>query len=302
MLLATGIIYNVQRYSIHDGPGIRTTVFLKGCPLDCWWCHNPESQKPGQEIIFWEERCLRCGDCAGTCKKGAVVFRNNMPVILTENCDLCGSCSSKCPSGAQEMVGRKVSAAELMKEIEKDTIFFDESGGGVTFSGGEPLMQPDFLDELLKRCKEKQINTAVDTSGYASWETVNRISENADLFLYDIKLMDNIRHKKYTGVDNDIIINNLKLLARKHNNIVIRVPVVPGINDSSDDMLAIGEFVLTLGIKSLNILPYHNTGMDKYRRLHLEYKIPETKPPSQERMGEIKDRLESLGLNIKIGG
>jgi pyruvate formate lyase activating enzyme len=302
ILLVTGIVFNIQRYSIHDGPGIRTTVFLKGCPLECWWCHNPESQNMKKEIVFWPDRCIGCGDCALECPNNAIDFAEGMPEVIREKCCLCGRCADKCPTGAQEMIGKEVTSEEVMKEILKDMVFYDESGGGVTFSGGEPLAQPQFLNQLLKNCKQKAIHTALDTSGYVSWEILDNIRRNVDLFLYDIKHVNSEKHKKFTGVENEIILENLKRLAKVHRNIVIRVPVIPGFNDGEEDVLDIGEFALSLNLRNMNILPYHKTGMDKYGMLQKKYRIPGTEPPSREYMSDLKDRLEGLGLNIKIGG
>ena len=213
--MASGTIFNIQRYSIHDGPGIRTTVFLKGCPLSCWWCHNPESQKYGVQLVLWKERCIGCGGCNSVCPEGAISGGGFPPVIDSEKCSGCGLCAEECPAVALEMVGKTVSSDYVMKEIEKDLIFYDQSGGGVTFSGGEPLMQPEFLAELLEKCKARDIHTAVDTCGYANWEVLS-IAGLTDLFLYDIKHMDDLVHTRTVGVSNRIILENLAKLARVH--------------------------------------------------------------------------------------
>ncbi|MDD5015406.1 MAG: glycyl-radical enzyme activating protein [Atribacterota bacterium] len=300
--VTTGIIFNIQRYSIHDGPGIRTTVFLKGCPLNCWWCQNPESQLSGQEMIFWGDRCVVCGACSTICSSGAIQMKDGIPVTEKEKCILCGKCIEKCPALAREMIGKKITAEEVIKEIEKDLVFYEESDGGVTFSGGEPLGQSEFLEVLLNACREKKIHTAVDTSGYISWGILNKISPKVDLFLYDLKIMDSERHKKYTGVSNELILENLKKLSSVHHNIFIRFPVIPGINDDDQNLKEMGEFLSSLKIAQVNILPYHYIGIDKYKRLGMTYQLAATQPPSEEKLSEISAALSKFNLNVKLRG
>ncbi len=298
----TGIVFNIQRYSIHDGPGIRTTVFLKGCPLNCWWCQNPESQLCGQEMIFWGDRCIGCGACSAICPSGAIKIKNGIPVTEKEKCIFCGKCIEKCPALAREMIGKKLTTEEVIKEIEKDLVFYEESGGGVTFSGGEPLEQSEFLESLLNCCQEKKIHTAVDTSGYISWGILKKISPKVDLFLYDLKLTDNERHKKYTGVSNEIILENLKKLSSVHNNIFVRFPVIPGINDDYQNIKEIGKFLSSLKIAQVNLLPYHYIGADKYRRLGMIYKLADIRSPSEERLSEVSAILRKFNLKVKLRG
>jgi len=300
--MTTGIIFNIQRYSIHDGPGIRTTVFLKGCPLNCWWCQNPESQLSGQEMVFWEDRCIGCGACSLNCPSSAIQMENKKPVTDKNKCNLCGECSRTCPAQAREMIGKKLTAEEIIKEVEKDLVFYEESGGGVTFSGGEPLGQSEFLEALLIRCQKKKIHTAVDTSGYISWRILKKIIPKVDLFLYDLKIMDSERHKKYTGVFNEIILENLKKLSSVHNNIFIRFPVIPGINDDYQNIKETGEFLSSLKIAQVNILPYHYMGIDKYGRLGRTYKLVTTQPPSEEKLSEIAAILSKFNLKVKLRG
>jgi len=300
--MATGTVFNIQRYSIHDGPGIRTTVFLKGCPLNCWWCQNPESQLSGQEMIFWGDRCIGCGACSTICLSSAIQIKNGIPVTEKGKCILCGKCIEKCPTLAREMIGEKLTTEEVIKEIEKDLVFYEESGGGVTFSGGEPLGQSEFLEGLLNGCREKKIHTAVDTSGYISWEILNKISLKVDLFLYDLKLMDNERHKKYTGVSNEIILENLEKLSTVHNNIFVRFPVIPGINDDYQNIREMGEFLSPLEITQVNLLSYHYMGKDKYRRLGSTYKLATAQPPSEEKLSEVSAILRKFNLNVKLRG
>jgi len=300
--VSTGTVFNIQRYSIHDGPGIRTTIFLKGCPLNCWWCQNPESQLTEQETVFREDRCISCGACSAICSSNAIQIKNGLPVTEKEKCILCGKCIEKCPALAREMIGKKLTTEEVIKEIEKDLVFYEESGGGVTFSGGEPLKQSEFLESLLNGCREKKIHTAVDTCGYISWEILNKISLKVDLFLYDLKLMDIEKHKKYTGVSNEIILENLKKLSSIHNNIFIRFPVIPGINDDYQNIRETGEFLSSLKITQVNLLPYHYIGKDKYKRLKRTYKLVTAQPPSEEKLSEISGILRKFNLNVKLKG
>ncbi len=295
-----GIIFDIMKYSIQDGPGIRTTVFFKGCPLKCWWCHNPESQHLKQELMFRPEKCIGCGDCLKVCPNNAVTKNYG---VNKENCIVCGKCTEVCYAEARELIGKKYSVEEVIKEIEKDRIFYQESNGGVTISGGEPLAQPKFLESLLKACKENGFHTALDTTGYGEQEVLLKISKYVDLFLYDLKIMDDKNHKYYTGVSNKIILDNLKALAANNNKIIIRVPIIPGINDDYENISKIGEYVAALkSVKDLNLIPYHQTGVKKYLRLNREYKLLNCTPPQEAKMIEIKNLLEEYGLEVKIGG
>lgn len=242
-----GLIFNIQRFSIHDGPGIRTTVFLKGCNLKCTWCHNPESQSPKKEILFYAEKCARCGRC------------ESIPV---EDADFI------CFNGARELCGKEMTAEEVLSVVTKDRAFYENSGGGVTFSGGECMLQLDFLAEMLKLCKEKGLHTAVDTAGHVPWESFQRILPYTDLFLYDIKSMDSAIHKKYTGVENGLILENLTRLLRAKATVCVRVPVIPSVNDTVEEMKRINAFFEENGYPAdLELLPYHNMGENKYEAL-----------------------------------
>jgi pyruvate formate lyase activating enzyme len=301
--LIQGIVFDIKKFSIHDGPGIRTTVFFKGCPLSCWWCHNPESHAPEPELVFWESRCIRCGACLEVCEQGAISWDGDVMSTDGENCTLCGNCVAVCYAEARQIAGREMTVAQVMAEIEQDIPFYDESGGGVTFSGGEPLFQLGFLLALLRACKEKAIHTAVDTCGFVPWETLDDIREHIDLFLYDLKLMDDAKHRKFTGVSNELILDNLQMLSTQGHNIVLRVPIIPGINDDDENIRETGTFAAALPhLNGVDILPYHYAAVGKYKRLDQVYSLPETRPPSDERMAEIAQVLRGFGLHVKIGG
>ncbi len=297
-----GIVFNIQRYSLHDGPGIRTTVFLKGCPLNCWWCHNPEGQKNSSEIIFYEDRCKACGLCILHCPNNAIQMINGKPITQPEECRQCGECAKFCPTQARELIGKKMTVQEVVQEIEKDIIFFEESGGGVTISGGEPLQQLDFLLELLEDCHRKGISTAVDTCGYITWNRLEKIIEQTDLFLFDLKLMDNKKHKKFTGVSNQNILENLKKLSSIHQNIYIRFPIIPGVNDDIKNVREMGEFLSTLRITQINLLPYHNLGLEKYKKLGKNYTLTMTRPPEEDKLSTISRILQEYNLKVKREG
>ena len=299
----TGVVFDIQRFSLHDGPGIRTTVFFKGCPLNCQWCHNPESQAVGLEIMFHAGRCIRCGACEVACTHGAIFRNGNSMSTDEEKCTLCGACVESCYAEARQTVGQKMTVAQVMAEIERDVVFYDESGGGATLSGGEPLLQPDFLLTLLQACKEREIHTVLDTCGFASWETLDGIRGLVDLFLYDIKLMDDTRHQEFTSMPNDLILNNLQRLSAQGHNVILRLPIIPGLNDDEENIRQTGEFATASpGLSRVDILPYHHTATDKYKRLKRDYELSQIRPPSNARMAEIAKILGGFGLEVRIGG
>lgn len=298
-----GKIFNIMRYSIHDGPGIRTTVFLKGCPLSCWWCHNPESQNLNEELILFPNRCIGCKACLEVCKENAISEIDKMIITDKRKCTDCGECASVCYTEAREMTGKTMTVKEVVAEILKDEDFFQQSKGGVTFSGGEPLMQPDFLISILKEMKKLGIHTAVDTSGFASKEVIREVSLYTDLFLYDLKHMDSAKHEKYTGVPNNIILENLKLLMDMEKEVSIRIPIIPNINDSYEELKAFREHIKSLkNVKEICLLPYHKIGQEKYKRLGRAYKMQDIEEPSQETMDSIVKIFEGCGIKVRIGG
>ncbi len=284
-----GLVFHIQRFSLQDGPGLRTTVFLKGCPLACAWCHNPESQSPVPELLTLEGRCIHCGACTAAC--------GNAP------CQLCGACVEACPTGARRMVGRKMGGEEVLKEALRDRIFFDQSGGGVTFSGGEPLMQADFVCEMAEALKACGVHTALDTCGFASEEDLLRVAARVDLVLFDLKLMDEARNREATGASNAPILANLEALSRVHSAIWIRVPIIPGLNDDDDNLEATALLAAkTPGVRRMDLLPYHATGAVKFARLGKTYALDSVEPPSPGRMEEIARRFRAHGIDVNLGG
>lgn len=299
----TGLIFDIKKFSIHDGPGIRTTIFLKGCPLHCSWCHNPEGISPHIEIHFWEKRCIACYECADACDTGALKFIDGKRVHSSSLCLGCGACVQACPTEATEMVGTEISVPDLIKEIRKDIIYYDQSGGGVTFSGGEPLLQVDFLEQVLKTCQDLGIHTAIDTAGYVPSDSLTRVLPFTDLFLFDIKIIDSEKHFHFTGVQNHRILKNLTMLVKNRVKIILRFPIVPGINDDDENIHQIGLLITQLGtIDRLDILPYHRTAIEKHRRMGKHYTLENLRPPTEERMVEIAWLLESYGCQVHIGG
>jgi len=299
--MTTGTIFDIKRFAIHDGPGIRTTVFFKGCPLACCWCHNPESQSTSPELFYRQNLCEVCGDCVYACPTDALKLVDDGIVRNTNRCDLNGKCADVCPTEAFEMVGREITVGRLMIEIEKDTPFYDQSGGGVTFSGGEPLAQPEFLGELLEHCGERDIHRTVDTCGLAPTDTLRFIAERTDLFLFDLKLMDPVQHRYHTGLDNDQILRNLKMVVKMGNDIRIRIPVIPTITDSTENLDAVGKFVSKLtGPPLVTLLRYHPTAMEKYTRFGIEKRLPEdVVSPSEEALAKTASILAGHGLDVR---
>jgi len=296
-----GIIFDIRKYSVHDGPGIRTTVFFKGCPLRCMWCHNPEGLDPAVEITFRDDRCIRCGSCQAICEQEAISWMNNAPVTFSDLCIRCGDCTEVCYAEARETVGKEMSVDQVMAEIESDMAFYDESGGGVTLSGGEPFLQAVFAQSILERCKNKGIHTVVDTCGFAMWEDLEKISGYTDLFLFDLKFLDDEKHREYTGVSNEVILTNLSKLSRPGNAIVIRLPLIPGINDDDDHIHSLGAHAASLqNIQGIELLPYHELGTHKYIRFSKENTLPDIQSPSRERVEEIKNILTGFGLTVLL--
>lgn len=299
------LVINLQKCSIHDGPGIRSTVFFKGCPLECAWCHNPESQIFKKEVLYNEERCSRCGACVKVCPHEAIYQDAEKVCLDFEKCEQCATCLDYCINNAREIVGDEYTPKELVKEVYKDRMFYEESGGGVTLSGGEVMAQDmEYITEVLRLCKDKGLHVAIDTCGYAKQENYEKVLEYADLFLYDMKLIDDDLHKKFVGKSNKLILDNLKFLSDKKANINIRIPLIGGVNvdDENLEVKKMIEFLKPLNIKAVNLLPYHNIGKHKYEKLYKTYDGEDFEKPSDEKMEEIKELFEQNNFITKIGG
>lgn len=296
-----GLVFNVMRFAVHDGPGIRTTVFLKGCPLHCWWCHNPESQSSRPEVIYSDQRCLRCGACVAACPNDALSLLESIHVD-PERCRVCGACVEHCFSDARQLAGTSMTVAELLKKIERDRIFYEESGGGVTLSGGEPLAQPDFAEQFLSACHDRGIHTALDTCGYASPAIFRKITQHADLLLFDLKVIDPDRHLELSGATNQPILDNLRWLADQKKQVIVRIPVIPGYTDSAANLNAIADLAHSFCLPRIDLLPYHRIAADKYHRLHRDNRMGAAAPPSPARMQAIADNFARKGFSVRIGG
>lgn len=299
-------IINIQRYSIHDGDGIRTTVFFKGCALRCVWCHNPESQKFTPELVVDYEKCAGCGTCVPFCPSGAISLCDGRMATDLALCTAGGDCAMVCPNNLREVCGRQYDLSELVRVLDKDALFYEESGGGVTLSGGEVMLQDmEYVEALCRRIKGRGYHLCVDTCGYAPQEGFRRLLPYVDMFLFDLKIMNPVRHRELTGAGNSLILSNLKFLSDSGAGINIRIPVIGGVN--SDDV-SIGEMTSFLReenirVEKINILPYHNTGSGKYPRIQRRYEAGFCEVPSADRMEEIKQIFIKNGFNkIKIGG
>lgn len=298
----TGLVFNVQRFCIHDGPGVRTTIFLKGCPADCWWCHNPEARSFEPELGIHPGHCIACAACLDACPTGAAHLRADGPATDRPECSVCGSCVDVCPTGSRVLIGREWTVAEVVAEAERDAAFYASSGGGVTFSGGEPLAQPEFLAACLRACRERGLHTAVDTCGAAGRETLREAAALTDLFLYDVKVLDENAHRMYVGLSNRRLLENLRALAEWGAEVWVRVPVVPGINDDVASLEALGELIARLPRRyPVWLLPYHAIGADKYRRIGEPYRMEGTEAPTVEAMAAMADFLRDRHLEVRVG-
>jgi len=287
------LISNIQKFSTEDGPGIRTTVFFKGCPLKCIWCHNPEGIGFYPEIMWDEDKCIRCGECIKKCPNKAIKIINNYLITDKKMCSGCGRCVDVCPVGTRELVGKYITLREIVNEVKKDKIFYDKSGGGVTVSGGEPCLQWEFTRDLLRECKNLGIHTALDTSGYVEWSALEEILVFTDLVLYDLKLADEIEHKKYTGVKNQLILSNIKKVSKQGVPIWIRIPIIPRCTDSIENIMALKEIIKKLNnVEKIDLLVYHTLGVAKYKRLGLKYLLEESEQILDKKMEEFRKILD----------
>ncbi|MBQ9858318.1 MAG: glycyl-radical enzyme activating protein [Oscillospiraceae bacterium] len=312
----TGKFYDMQGFSVHDGPGIRLTLFLKGCPLRCPWCHSPESQEFHTELNWMSMKCVgvdKCGNCLNVCpndaislgaKKMSATGDEEIQLVTVDRtkCDNCGKCAEACTSKALYMCGTDYTVDEVMERIRRDVPFYNRSGGGVTISGGECLCQPEFLLEVLKRCKAEGIHTAVDTTGFAPWSSIEPILPYTDLFLYDLKQMDPDLHKQVIGVPNPLILENARKIAAAGGKFQIRIPIIPMFNDSKKSFDEVGKFICELGdaVEIVQLLPYHKLGTVKWERLQRNHPILEAEPPKDELVQARKEQLEAMGLKVMI--
>lgn len=298
---AKGVVFNIQRFSVNDGPGIRTIVFLKGCPLRCRWCSNPESQRIQPDILYSKELCIGCGQCAQVCPQEAI-DPSNPGFVNRDKCIGCGECVSVCPAGALILKGEVMDVNEIIQELKKDAIMYRKSGGGITLSGGEPLVQWQFATELLKACKGQGWNTAMETSGYASKEAIESVIPWVDHVLLDCKSTDELIHKKNVGVGLEKIRENSHRIA-EISHTIIRVPTIPTVNDTKENFQKVAEFAKSLpNVNEVHILPYHVFGENKYKLLDREYSMMDIEPMEKEDAIVFKEIVESYGLKCQIGG
>lgn len=303
----TPYIFNIQKFSTHDGDGVRTTIFFKGCPLRCMWCHNPESQHYYKELIFHQHKCTACGRCVAKCKQGANSIVDGKIVFDRSKCTACGVCTDWCITEARELAGKEYTVDALVKEAMKDKIFYEQSGGGVTLSGGEVMASQhmDYVEEVCRKLHENGVSIFIDTSGYTDYKNLKRILPYVDVFLYDIKVMDPKDHKKFIGVDNSLILENLKKLSDEGAGLYIRLPIIQQVNATDEHIESVIHFLKENNIhaRQVNLLPYHDIGKGKYASLDMEYHDDEMSVPVSELMEHFKSMFEEQGFNkVNIGG
>jgi pyruvate formate lyase activating enzyme len=290
----TGWIFDIQRFCIHDGPGIRTTVFLKGCPLHCLWCHNPESRSRQPQLAFYLAKCVHCGLCRQVCPQGAIL--NDDKRVNRALCNACGACAEQCPAEALKLIGQQATVNEILDNVLRDAPFYETSGSGVTVSGGEPRYQPQFTLRLLQACKQAGLNTAIETCGSAAWEKLAQLLPYVDLFIYDLKVIDSQKHATLCGSDNVLILSNAQRLSSAGAQILFRTPLVPGLNDKPTDLQQLGAYVKSLSQPQvLELMAYHRIGSGKYAALGYPYALPEVQPPAS--MEGYKTTFKSMGVD-----
>jgi pyruvate formate lyase activating enzyme len=294
----TGMVYNIQAYSIHDGPGIRTVVFLKGCPLSCQWCCNPESMSGKPELGFRQTLCNGCGQCIEVCPQKALSLEEGTGALKIDRvlCDNCGMCVPACPRQALTIYGQKMTVRQVVDEVSKDAPFYRRSGGGVTISGGEPLKQPEFLLGILEACRQVGLHTAIETSGYCSSRTLSKVLDKVDLFMFDLKMMNAERHLELTGKNNHLILNNAHMLAEAGCTVQPRMPLIPGVNDSEDNLSMLASFLHSIGWSSIELMPYHQFGKGKYAALGKPYRMDDVPIANPEDVEKASKSLKKHGI------
>ncbi len=292
-----GTIFNIDQTAVHDGPGVRMNVYLKGCPLHCLWCHSPESQSFKPEVVWYETRCARCEACLEVCPEG-IRSLDLIDEELRARCRLCGACVDACPNGALEILGRTVQAGEIADEAVRLKPFFERTGGGVTLTGGEPTAQPDFAFAVAALCKQADIHVAMETCGLTAWDTLEGLASVVDLFLYDVKHPDPVLHKQYTGQSNELILANLGRLVEAGVNVIARVPLIPSINDDPETIGALAQRVAELGVTRVTLLPYNPATPGKYSWLRREPPLPGAARQSPEHMARLYEIARAEGLQL----
>jgi pyruvate formate lyase activating enzyme len=299
----TGLITEIQRYSIKDGPGIRTTVFMKGCTLECSWCSNPEAISPHPELLINHRLCVHCGDCVPVCPTHAFTLVDATLDFNRELCDACGDCVSCCPEGALEIVGRGMSLEQVVDEVLRDEVFYQVSEGGVTFSGGEPLLQPGFIGSVTEQLHDKNVHIGIDTAGNVPWDSFEMVLPYTNLFLYDLKFIEGAKHEHFTGVENRMILENAQKIAESGVAMIVRMVIIPGVNDSLEEFRGMTEFVQSLKVvEQIDLLPYHKLGMAKYARLGKSYLHNDLKTPDKAHLEALRKMVEEGGFRVTVGG